>query len=90
MKKIFRRIDKILGAIEDWSLVVVVCVALLSGLNNIILRKTTSINLYWSDEVIRKSIFFLHLCGLQCCGKTALAYPGGCSAAIDPGEQEIL
>jgi TRAP-type C4-dicarboxylate transport system permease small subunit len=58
MKKIFRRIDKILGAIEDWSLVVVVCVALLSGLTNIILRKTTSINLYWSDEIIRKSIFF--------------------------------
>ncbi len=58
MKKIFRALDKGLGAVEDWSLVVVVCVALLSGLTNIILRKTTSINLYWSDEVIRKSIFF--------------------------------
>lgn len=58
MKKIFRTLDKGLGAVEDWSLVVVVCVALLSGLTNIILRKTTSINLYWSDEVIRKSIFF--------------------------------
>jgi|AntRauTorckE6833_2_1112554.scaffolds.fasta_scaffold05954_2 TRAP-type C4-dicarboxylate transport system permease small subunit len=58
MKKIFRAIDKTLGAVEDWSLVLVVCVALLSGLTNIILRKTTTINLYWSDEVIRKSIFF--------------------------------
>lgn len=58
MKKIFRAIDRALGAVEDWSLVAVVCVALLSGLTNIILRKTTSINLYWSDEVIRKSIFF--------------------------------
>lgn len=58
MKKIFRAIDKTLGAVEDWSLVLVVCVALLSGLTNIILRKTTSVNLYWSDEVIRKSIFF--------------------------------
>lgn len=58
MKKIFRAIDKTLGEVEDWSLVVVVCVALLSGLTNIVLRKTTSINLYWSDEVIRKSIFF--------------------------------
>jgi len=58
MKKIFRAIDRTLGAVEDWSLVVVVCVALFSGLTNIILRKTTSINLYWSDEIIRKSIFF--------------------------------
>jgi TRAP-type C4-dicarboxylate transport system permease small subunit len=58
MKKILRAIDKTLGEIEDWSLVLVVGVALLSGLTNIILRKTTSINLYWSDEVIRKSIFF--------------------------------
>lgn len=58
MKKILRAIDKTLGAVEDWSLVLVVCVALLSGLTNIILRKTTTINLYWSDEVIRKSIFF--------------------------------
>ncbi|MCA1796358.1 MAG: TRAP transporter small permease, partial [Geobacteraceae bacterium] len=58
MKKILRALDKTLGAVEDWSLVVVVCVALLSGLTNIILRKTTNINLYWSDEVVRKSIFF--------------------------------
>lgn len=58
MQKIFRAIDKTLSAVEDWSLVAVVCVALLSGLTNIVLRKTTSINLYWSDEVIRKSIFF--------------------------------
>ncbi len=58
MKKTFRIIDKTLGAVEDWSLVGMVSIALISGLANIILRKTTSINLYWSDEVIRKSIFF--------------------------------
>ncbi|MDD2558454.1 MAG: TRAP transporter small permease [Desulfuromonadaceae bacterium] len=57
-RKILRKIDKTLGAIEDWSLVVVVGIALISGLANIILRKTTTINLYWSDEVIRKSIYF--------------------------------
>lgn len=58
LKKLFKRIDKTFSFIEDWSLVVVVCVALLSGLANIILRKTTNISLYWSDEVIRKTIFF--------------------------------
>lgn len=58
LKKLFRRIDKTFSFIEDWSLVIVVCVALLSGLTNIILRKTTSISLYWSDEVVRKTIFF--------------------------------
>lgn len=58
MKKILRMIDRTLGAVEDWSLVGVVGIALFSGLANIILRKTTNINLYWSDEVIRKSVFF--------------------------------
>lgn len=68
IKKIFRRIDKTFALVEDWSLVIVVCVALLSGLTNIILRKTTSISLYWSDEVVRKTIF---ICTYM-----------GCSAAI--------
>lgn len=57
LKRLFRRVDKTFTAIEDWSLVIVVCVALTTGLINIILRKTTSISLYWSDEVIRKTIF---------------------------------
>ncbi|MDY0190189.1 MAG: TRAP transporter small permease [Desulfuromonas sp.] len=68
IKKIFRRIDKSFTMVEDWTLVTVVCVALLSGLANIILRKTTSISLYWSDEVVRKTIF---ICTYM-----------GCSAAI--------
>ncbi len=68
IKKIFRRIDKSFTMVEDWTLVIVVCVALLSGLTNIILRKTTSISLYWSDEVVRKTIF---ICTYM-----------GCSAAI--------
>lgn len=68
IKKMFRRIDKSFTLVEDWSLVIVVCVALLSGLINIILRKTTSISLYWSDEVVRKTIF---ICTYV-----------GCSAAI--------
>ncbi len=58
LKTLFRRIDKTFCFIEDWSLMVVVCTALVTGLVNIILRKTTSISLYWSDEVVRKAIFF--------------------------------
>ena len=58
LKKLFRRIDATFSFIEDWSLVIVVVVALISGLVNIILRKTSPYSLYWSDEVIRKAIFF--------------------------------
>mgnify|MGYP001773652163 CR=1 FL=1 len=68
LKKLFRRIDALFSFVEDWSLFVVVIVALASGLINIILRKATPYSLYWSDEVIRKAIFFC----------TYL----GCSAAI--------
>ena len=58
LKKLFRRIDTVFSFVEDWSLLVVVGVALISGLLNIILRKATPYSLYWSDEVIRKAIFF--------------------------------
>ena len=67
-KKFFRTVDRSLGFVEEWSLVIVVLVALCSAMANIILRKTTNISLYWSDEVVRKTIFF----------STYL----GCSAAI--------
>jgi TRAP-type C4-dicarboxylate transport system permease small subunit len=56
-RKLFRYIDKIFSFVEDWTLVSVVCVALISGLANIILRKTTNMSLYWSDEIVRKTIF---------------------------------
>lgn len=57
--KIFRTIDKTLLQIEQWSLFVAVCVALLTAMTNVILRKATNdMNLYWSDEVVRKVIYF--------------------------------
>ncbi len=57
--KIFRKIDKTLLQIEEWSLFVAVCVALLTAMTNVILRKATNdMNLYWSDEVVRKVIYF--------------------------------
>jgi len=58
LKKIFRSVDRTIAAIEDWSLFLTVSAALLAAMANVILRKTTHINLYWSDELVRKVIFF--------------------------------
>lgn len=45
--------------IEEWSLFAAVCVALLTAMANVILRKATNdLSLYWSDEVVRKVIYF--------------------------------
>jgi C4-dicarboxylate transporter, DctQ subunit len=58
LKKTFSRIDRGLAFIEDWTLFLTVAVALVSAMANVVLRKLTSdVNLYWSDEVVRKAIF---------------------------------
>jgi TRAP-type C4-dicarboxylate transport system permease small subunit len=45
--------------IEEWSLFAAVCVALFTAMANVILRKVTNdMSLYWSDEVVRKVIYF--------------------------------
>ncbi len=45
--------------VEDWSLFATVMVALSVAIANVALRKLTNdVNLYWSDEVVRKTIFF--------------------------------
>lgn len=59
LKKTFKTIDRSFKFIEDWTLFTAVCVALLTAMANVILRKTTdNFSLYWSDEVVRKVIFF--------------------------------
>ena len=59
LTKIFKTIDKTLLHIEEWSLFTAVCIALLTAMANVILRKTTNdLSLYWSDEVVRKVIYF--------------------------------
>lgn len=58
VKRIFRTVDRAFAFIEDWSLFLAVAIALVAAMANVILRKTTHINLYWSDEVVRKVIFF--------------------------------
>ena len=59
MKKAFKTIDRAFVFVEEWSLFIAVVVALVSAMANVMLRKLTSdINIYWSDEVVRKVIFF--------------------------------
>lgn len=59
LTRMYKTIDRIFLQIEDWSLFITVCVALFTGMANVILRKTTNdLSLYWSDEVIRKVIYF--------------------------------
>ena len=59
LRKVFRVIDRTFDFVEDWSLFLTVSAALLVALANIILRKSTAhLNLYWSDEVVRKVIYF--------------------------------
>ncbi len=59
LKKTFKGIDRGLLFIEDWSLFAAVFIALVTAMANVILRKATdNISLYWSDEVVRKVIYF--------------------------------
>ncbi len=59
MKKLVYHIHRTFSFFEDWSLFITVMVALLVAIANVMLRKLTSdVNLYWSDEVVRKTIFF--------------------------------
>ena len=57
--KMFKTVDRVFKQVEEWSLFIAVCVALITAMANVVLRKTTSdLSLYWSDEVVRKVIFF--------------------------------
>ena len=59
LKNIFIKLDRWFKEIEEWSLFIAVCIALVTAMANVILRKSTNdLNLYWSDEVVRKVIFF--------------------------------
>jgi C4-dicarboxylate transporter, DctQ subunit len=58
IQKVFRWVDQILGFVEDWSLFLTVSLALVVAMVNVVLRKVTPISLYWSDEVVKKTIFF--------------------------------
>ena len=55
----FRSLDRAFRQFEEWALFTAVGVALLTAMANVIMRKTTqNYSLYWSDEVVRKVIYF--------------------------------
>jgi TRAP-type C4-dicarboxylate transport system permease small subunit len=58
LKKTVRTIDKGIEFVEDWTLFLAVTIALVVAFVNIIMRKTTSQSLPWSDEVVRAVIYF--------------------------------
>jgi len=59
LKKTFKAIDRGFLLVEEWSLFMAVVIALVTAMANVVLRKATSdVNIYWSDEVVRKVIFF--------------------------------
>jgi TRAP-type C4-dicarboxylate transport system permease small subunit len=59
LKKIFKKIDRTFLFVEEWSLFIAVSAALFAAMANVILRKSGGdINIFWSDEVVRKVIFF--------------------------------
>jgi len=59
VKRVFKIVDRSFLFIEEWSLFITVSIALLTAMANVILRKVTNdYSLYWSDEVVRKVIYF--------------------------------
>ncbi len=58
-RQLFKTIDRVFLHIEEWALFLSVLFALLVATVNIILRKMTSdLSLYWSGEVVQKTIYF--------------------------------
>lgn len=58
LKRVFDKVDRSFTLIEDWTLLLTVCAALIVAMANVVLRKLTSdVNLFWSDEVVRKTIY---------------------------------
>ena len=59
LRRVFDKIDRSFTWFEDWTLLLSVCAALVVAMANVLLRKLTSdVNLFWSDEVVRKTIYF--------------------------------
>lgn len=58
LRRVFEKVDRSFTLIEDWTLLLSVCIALVVAMANVLLRKLTAdINIYWSDEVVRKTIY---------------------------------
>lgn len=60
-----KKIDKSLDFIEGTTLFAAVIIALFVAATNITMRKLTPYSLYWSDEVVRKSMFVCTYIGVS-------------------------
>ena len=89
-RKSFQAVDKVLSFIEDWSLFLSVSLALVVAMANIILRKFTPISLYWSDEVVRKVIFFSTFVGCSAAIKSRALIRVDALPQLFPGLQKLL
>ena len=89
-RKYFQTVDKILAFIEDWSLFLSVSLALVVAMSNIILRKFSPISLYWSDEVVRKVIFFSTFVGCSAAIRSRSLIRVDALPQIFPGLQKLL
>ncbi|MEJ2057952.1 MAG: TRAP transporter small permease [Desulfofustis sp.] len=59
IKGTLKAIDRGFKHFEEWALFIAVGTALVTAMANVILRKVTqNYSLYWSDEVVRKVIYF--------------------------------
>lgn len=88
--KYFRKIDKILSLIEDWSLFATVSLALVVAMANILLRKLTPFSLYWSDEIVRKVIFFATFIGCSAAIKSRALIRVDAFPQLFPGLKKLL
>jgi C4-dicarboxylate transporter, DctQ subunit len=58
LRKVFEKIDRSFSRVEDWALLLAVATALVVAMANVLLRKLTAdVNIFWSDEVVRKTIY---------------------------------
>ncbi len=89
-QKYFQKIDKILSAVEDWSLFLTVSLALVVAMANIIMRKFTPFSLYWSDEVVRKVVFFSTFVGCSAAIKSRGLIRIDALPQIFPGLDKLL
>ena len=58
LRKMFKTIDNVVSQIEEWSLFIMVIVALLSLFANVVLRYGFNYTLAWSEELVRIVIIY--------------------------------
>lgn len=58
LRKMFKTIDNVVSQIEEWTLFIIVIVALLSLFANVVLRYGFNYTLAWSEELVRIVIIY--------------------------------